>query len=169
VATASTAYGAVQTLVSTGLTTLASDTNLLAGWASAVVDNTAALGAAGSNFAIDVLVGLTFTVGTTTPVANRQLELWAYGTWDNATYTAGITGTVGTVTLTAAEKSNLRLLQIFATDATASHAYEAGPCSLAAAFGGVVPQKWGLFIVQNSGAALSAAAPKFTTVNFTSA
>lgn len=161
--TASVAYGA-STAMTITLTSLASSSTLLAGRESTAIDNTATL-------AVDYLVGGKTKTGAGTPLAG-QIEYWAYGSYDGTTYSGGATGTDAGLTF-ASEKTNLRLLYIQPTDTTASHSYEWGPYSIAQAFGGVVPKKWGVFVVHNTSAALTATAAdhevKYTAVNYTSA
>ena len=81
--------------------------------------------------------------------------MWAFGSWDGATYSAGAGASDGGFTPTG-EKTLMRLLQIIPTDATSNHTYEFGPCSIALAFGGFVPRKWGVFVVHNTGVNLNA-------------
>lgn len=162
-ATASPLYGTATALTMT-LASLASDTNLLAGRESTAVDNS-------TDDAIDALVGGKVTTGTT-PTASRQIEVWLYGSWDGTLFSGGCTGSDGNLTF-ASEKSLLRLGVVISTDATSNHTYEWGPISVAAAFGGVMPRKWGVYIVQNTGAALNATAGnhevKYSTVKYESA
>lgn len=149
-ATATPSYAASAALTMT-LASLASDTNLIAGRESTVVDN------AGTDDAIDVLVGGKVTTGTS-PTADRQIEVWAYASRDGGSgtaYSAGATGADANFSPTG-EKTLLRLLTIIPTDSTSNHTYEFGPFSIAAAFGGTLPGKWGIFIVHNTGVALHA-------------
>lgn len=163
--TSSVSYGA-STAMTITLTSLASSSTLLAGRESTAVDNTGTL-------AIDYLVGgkTTTAAAAATPLAG-QIEYWAYGSYDGTTYSGGATGSDAGLTF-ASEKTNLRLLYIQPTDTTAAHVYEWGPYSIAQAFGGVVPKKWGIYITHNTSAALHITATnhevKYTAVNFTSA
>jgi hypothetical protein len=171
-ATASVSYGTAQTMTVTNLGAIATSSTLVAGWASAAVDNAAGtLSATVSDAAIDVHVGGKITTsGTTT--ANTQIEVWAYGSYDGTTYTAGISGSEGTVTLTSSEKPMLRLLNVIPNLDTTARTYEFGPLSVAAAYGGAMPRKWGVFVTQSTGTSLAAAGSqevKFTTVKYVSA
>lgn len=133
------------------LASLASDTNLLAGRESTVVDN----GPSGDD-AIDAIIGGLITTGTS-PTADRQIEVWAYGTWDGGSrYSHVCTGTDGNLTLV--KKSLLRLVTIIPTSATSNYGYQWGPVSMARVFDGILPQKWGLWVVQNTGVALNSTA-----------
>jgi hypothetical protein len=146
------------------LASLASDTNLVAGRESTAVNN----GSAGAD-AIDALVGGKITTGTS-PTADRQIEVWAYGSYDATSYCGGASGT--DANLTPQAKSLMRLLTVIPTSATSNQAYTFGPFSIAQAFGGVVPEKWGIYVVQNTGVALHATGGnheiKYTPVKFES-
>jgi hypothetical protein len=146
--TASLQYANAITLAMT-LASLASDTNLVAGRESTAVDN------ATDQF-IDFLVGGKITTGTS-PTASRQIEVWAYGSYDGVAFSAGATGQDANFS-PAGEKTQLKLITVIPTDSTSNHAYEWGPFSIAQAFGGIVPSKWGLFVVHNTGVALNATA-----------
>lgn len=145
--TATPLLGAASALTMT-LASLASDTNLVAGRESTAVDN-----GSGGDDAIDCLVGGKVTTGTT-PTAARQIEVWLYGMYDGTEYSGGATGSDANLTPDA--KSLLKLLTIIPTVNTSDKAYRWGPFSVAQAFGGVMPQKWGVYIVQNTGANLNA-------------
>lgn len=138
--TASIIYG-TPTAMTLTLDSLASDTNLVAGRASTAVDNT-------STLAIDYLVGGTVVAGTT-PTTARQIEIWAYGMYDGTEYGGSATGS--DANLTPDEKTNMRLLTVIPTVATSDKEYQWGPFSIAQAFGGVVPQKFGIYAVHNTG------------------
>ena len=147
--TATPLYGAATTMTMT-LASLASDANLLIGRESTAVSNV-------TDDAIDALVGGKVTTGTT-PTTGKQIEIWAYGSYDGTSYTASATGTDAGLTLTAPRKSLLRLLQIIPTDATSNVTHAWGPFSIAQAFGGFMPRNWGLWIVHNTGVVLNATA-----------
>ena len=148
-ATTTPIYGSIQTITLT-LTSLASDVNLLAGRQSTARDQI------GTDLAMDAIVGGTTMTGTS-PTASRQIEIWAYGSWDGGTtYDDACTGTDGNLTLVT--KSLLQLLTIIPTNATSNKTYSWGPLNIAQAFGGVIPSKWGLWVVHNTGVALNATA-----------
>lgn len=161
--TVTTEYGTPVTLTIT-LASLGSDTNLSAGRASTAVDNSTSKN-------IDYLVGGKVTTGSS-PTANRQIEVWAYGTYDGTTYSAGASGSDAAFS-PGNEKPLMRLLQIIPTTNTSNQTYEWGPCSVAQAFGGVCPQKWGIYMVHNTGVALNSTAAnhevKATPIKYASA
>lgn len=163
------AYGTAADATIT-LASLASDTNLLAGRQSSVVDNTSAL-------TTDYLVsGKVTTNGSSAPTAARSIEVWAVGSWDGTNWPDVITGSgdAGKTFTSADIKASLcRLLAAMATDATTGRSYFFGPVSVAAAFGGTLPPKFVVFVVQNTGQTLNTTAgnhqirlqPVYQTVN----
>lgn len=114
---------------------------------SAAVDNTSAL-------FLDVLLFIkakSNAVGTST---TGYINIYAYGTSDGGTtYSDGVTGTDAAQTLTS--PPNLRLIGVINVVANAT-VYSSGPMSVAAAFGGVMPDHWGIVVENKSGAALDA-------------
>lgn len=161
--TATISYGTSAALTAT-LASLASDTNLIAGRQSTVIDNT-------SDVAIDAIVGGKVTTGTS-PTASRQIEVWAFGSYDGTTYSAGAGASDANFSPTG-EKTLMSLLTVIPTDSTSNHAYEWGPFSVAQAFGGTMPKKWGIFIVHNTGVNLNSTGGnheiKYTPVKYASA
>jgi hypothetical protein len=161
--TASPLYG-TPTAMTIGLASLASDTNLLAGRQSTVLDQKDTLDA------IDVLVGGKVTTGTG-PTTARQIEIWAYASWDDTEFNDAITGSDGNITLVT--KTLLRLLTIIPTNATTDKVYGWGPFSIAQAYGGVIPVQFGIFIVHNTGVNLNSTGSNheiyYTTVKYESA
>lgn len=115
---------------------------------SAELDNT-------SDLFSDVLVGGKVTTGTS-PTANKQIVVYAYGTVDGGTiHSGGASGSDAAYTAANNEEKNLLLLGVVATHSGNDNTYEFGPFSIAAAFGGSVPAKWGLVILNDTGAALN--------------
>lgn len=145
------AYGTASDATIT-LASLASDTNLLAGRESTEIDNS-------STLALDYLVSGKVTAGAS-PTASRSIEVWAVGSWDGATWPDVFDGTNSDETITSADikASICRLLAAMATANTPDRTYHFGPVSVAAAFGGVVPKKFVIFVVHNTGVALNATA-----------
>lgn len=132
------------------LTSLASDTNLVAGRAGTAINN----GSAGED-AMDATLGGFVTTGTS-PTANRQIEIWVYGSYDGTSYSGDATG--ADANLTPSAKASMKLAQVIPTDATSNKKYTFCSGSVAALFGGVMPPRWGVFAVQNTGVALNATA-----------
>lgn len=160
--TASPLYGTTTAMTIT-LASLATDANLVAGRQSTVVAN-------GTDDAIDALVGGKVTTGTT-PTAARQIEVWLFGSYDDAEYSGG--AGASDAALTPDAKTLLKLLIIIPTVNTSDKAYHWGPYSVAQAFGGVMPENWGVYIVHNTGVNLNATGGNhevyYTPVNYESA
>jgi hypothetical protein len=155
--TATPTFGTIVTHTISGAS-LASDANLLAGRQGTAIDQI------GTDDALDALVGGLVTLGTS-PTTAKQIEFWAYGSFDGGTtYNDAITGTDGNVTLI--NKNSLRLLCVIPTLATSNQAYRWGPYSIAQAFGGFVPSKWGIFVVHNTGVALNSTAGNFAVKHY---
>lgn len=144
-------YGTAVAMTVTNLHSLASSQTWVGGWTSAGVDN-------GTNEYEDYLISAQFT----THASNRQagqLYVYAYGNYGDTAFSAGnpdlfATGTEGTegaATFTASQQrdAGLRLLWGMASTNTASQIYVMPPTSLAAAFGGWVPDQWALWVTHN--------------------
>ena len=137
------------------LASLANDSsNFLAGRESTQVDNT-------TNVDLDHLVSGVIRAGTT-PTVNNRIEIWAYAPRRVAsgtpTYPDVFDGTNSDETATSRNVlfSALRLLHTIIVDATSDRDYFIPPTSVAALFGGQLPQFWGLFVINGSGVALNA-------------
>ena len=126
---------------------VASSADWTAGVESAVVDNS-------TNKYVDVLVSGYWTSGTT-PTANTTVAIYVYAQQDDApTYQDVFDGTSSAETVTSAGVLSgvVRLLGTLSVSTnTSNRAYYLAPSSVAALFGGVMPQRWGLFIAHNSG------------------
>lgn len=126
------------------LSTLNSSTGLNFGRAGTAVISTAI-------DCVDYMVGGLFTGSSATAMtANKQIEIWAYATYDSAgsNYNGGATGSDADLTTTT--KTLMRLITIIPTVAATSQAFTWGPFSVAQTFGGALPPEWGLFVTQNS-------------------
>jgi hypothetical protein len=141
-ATATTNYGSSAAITLT-LTSLGNGS-----WRqSTVVDNS-------TNKYLDALAGGSVQVGTS-PTANSAIEIYAYGERDDAgNYTSGASGSDGSYTADG-EEDELKLLEVITVDGTSDQDYEWGPVSVAQAFGGILPRKWGLVFKNGTGAAFN--------------
>lgn len=110
---------------------------------STVVDNT-------SGLYIDALLRIK-TNGQAS--GTSVCRIFAYAALGDTTYTDLATGS--DAAFTAGVRNSVYVGSVQMNSATA---VTAGPLSIASAFGGTLPDKWGLIIVNNSGAALSATA-----------
>jgi len=149
-------YGSAVVMTMT-LASLASDTNLVAGRQSTPVDQK------DTDDAIDALVGGKVTTGTT-PTTARQIEVWAFGSYDDTEMSGGAGAT--DANFTPDEKTLFKLLTVIPTVATSDKVYHWGPFSVAQAFGGMIPVQWGLYIVHNTGVALNATGSNHEAVYF---
>jgi len=144
--TIKTSYGTATAFTWTTLNSLASDTNLLNGAWSANVSNT-------STLAVDYMLGGVVVLnGSSTPTAGT-IEIWVYSSFDNGTtYTASSPGTDVTTSppATTAVKNTMKLAFSTGTDATTNRAYNWNVGSLAALFGGIVPDHFGLFCTHST-------------------
>lgn len=144
------AYGTSSALTE-GIESLASDTNMLAGWETTAVDNT-------SNLYLDYLLGGKITTGTS-PTADREIRVYVYGSInDTPTYPDVLDGTSSAETLTnsSIRDAGLKLAAVIATNNSSNITYWFGPISVASLFGGVMPKYFGVFVVHNTGVNLNA-------------
>jgi hypothetical protein len=112
---------------------------------SAAIDNS-------TNLFLDALVFV--KVKTSTSSATGTVNVYAYGTADGGTtYSDGVTGTDAGQTLTV--PPNVRLIGVINAVANTT-TYSAGPFSVASAFGGVMPDHWGIVVENKTGATLDA-------------
>lgn len=111
--------------------------------ASTAVDNT-------TNLDLDAHVFIGIKTGTISGTA--YVNVYAYGTADGGTtYTESATGSDAALTLVS--PTNLRFLGVVNTPSSTT-TYYAGPFSVAACFGGILPEKWGIVIENKTGGAL---------------
>jgi hypothetical protein len=112
------------------------------------VDNT-------SNLFLDALVFVKVKTGGSGTTSNGIVNVYAAGTADGGTtYSDGITPN-GSVTLTS--NPNVRL--IGSVNCTVnSTVYDSTPMSVAAAFGGILPDHWVIIIENKTGGTLDASA-----------
>jgi hypothetical protein len=111
---------------------------------STAVDNT-------TNLFLDALVSVQVKTQSSV-VAPSFVLIYAYGTADGGlTWSDTVTGADGSVSLIS--PPNAPLLCTLATPAV-STVYDSGPLSVASAFGGVLPQKWGVVVINSTGSNL---------------
>lgn len=139
-ATVKAAYAGASALTIT-LASLATSSTLVAGRESTAIDNT-------SNLYDDAIIGGFITTGTS-PTAG-QIEVWAYGSYDGTSYAGGASGSDANLTPEGSQKGALRLICVIQTTTASNQKYTFGGYSIAAAFGGVMPPKWGIFVVHNT-------------------
>ena len=139
-------YGSVVSMTVTNLNSLASSAT--AGWQSAVVDNT-------SNLYEDAHVQVVVDFANTAPANSKALFVFVYSGLET-TYTNPCTGTEGTLTLVdvTTTPQAMKLLGTLPYT-TQDEIAESSVWSVADLFGGKLPIKWGLAIINFSGAALA--------------
>lgn len=145
-----TRYGS-KTTITAALASLASDTSLLAGIESSVIDNT-------TDGFVDILISGKIKTGTS-PTASKQIEVYAIG-WDGAGWPDVFDGTTSAETITSSDIKNAicRLVAILSTNNTSDRDYPFTGRSLRSAFGEALPSKVVLFVTHNTGAALNSTA-----------
>lgn len=112
---------------------------------STVIDNT-------SNLFLDALFQFVVKSGASGVSASGSVTVYAFGTVDGGTtYTDGAGATNASITLPAAPNMVPLFTMSVVTNATT---YSSRVVSVASAFGGVLPDHWGIVVVNNSGAAL---------------
>ena len=116
---------------------------------STVIDN-------GTNLYSDALVQVTTKTGASGTSAAGFINVYAYATVDGGTtYTDGASGTDGAFTPTNPPNAVLIGRVNCVANATT---YKSTPMSVAAAFNGILPEKWGVIIENKTGGTLDATA-----------
>jgi hypothetical protein len=144
-ATISLAYRASANLTVTALHSLASSQTWVAGWESAVVDNT-------SDLDLDKLLTAKFTVAASNNQAG-QIRIYIVPILDDTpSYADSFDGTESTETITDTEirDAMAKLLAVIDVDNTASDVYFLASQSIAALFGGVLPPKFSIYVTLNA-------------------
>jgi hypothetical protein len=147
-ATIKTSYRATNQSVTATLASLANSTSQSTGIrGSAFIDNT-------TNLDVDDQVTVQVTTGSSGVSSTGSVVIYAYScVGGTTTCSDGVTGTDAGQTLT----NPTNLVKVISCNTVAnSTAYTCGSFSVANAFGGTVPARWGIVIQNLSGAALSA-------------
>lgn len=136
------------------LASLGSSSTSVAGQESTAISNA-------SDLYMDALVSGQITTGSATLTAG-VIEVYVYGyvkhVSSTATYPNPLTGSNNAVTFVAETKQRLYLGDSIATNTTANTAYGIKPFGVAQFFGGIMPIKWGIVVVHNTGQNLNATA-----------
>lgn len=113
--------------------------------ASTVIDNS-------SNLFLDALVQLTVRSGPASTSTTGVVYVYVYATADGGTtYSDGATGSDADITLTS--PNNVRLIGVINIVSNAT-SYKSSPMSVASAFGGILPEKWGIIVENRTGGTL---------------
>jgi len=140
VSTVKALYGTSNQSITCTLTSLANNGQQ----GSLAIDNT-------SNLFLDAFVQLKIKTASSAVAATGSINVYAYGTADGGSdYSDAVTGTNASQTLTS--PPNLRLIGVINANVV-STTYVGGPFSVAAAFGGVLPDHWGIVVENKTGAA----------------
>lgn len=107
-----------------------------------------------STLADDAMLHGKVTTGTT-PVAGTSITIYVSGSDGTTARPGNLTGADSTIT-PAGEQTQFEIARIIAVDATSNHTYEWFVGSVAALFGGVLPKKWSVIVLNSSGVALNA-------------
>lgn len=107
--------------------------------ASAAVDNT-------GNRYMDALLGGAITLQAGTPGSDFCINVYAYGSEDGTNYGDNATGSDADITLRS--YTNLKLIACITTPDSGGLTYRMQPVSIAKAFDGILPRKWGI-VVEN--------------------
>lgn len=139
-------YGTAGAAITCSLASLAHD----AARSSASIDNT-------TDLFLDVLVQFQVVLQTGTPGSDGVVFIYAYGTADADTVAMwGHTDIDGTdKAMTLINFDNLRRIGTIACP-TSGGTFESSPMSIASAFGGIMPRKWGVVLHNRTNIALSA-------------
>lgn len=128
---------------------------------STEVDNT-------STQAVDGILHGIITSGTT-PTAST-ISIFVSGSDGTTARPGNLTGTDSTIT-PAGEQSQFELARVITVDTTSNHTYEFYVGSIAALFGGVMPKKFSVIVLNGTAAALHATAGNhaiaYTPITFT--
>lgn len=155
-ATATVNYDSVtdSNAVTITLASLATSASSVTGRESTAISNT-------TNKFIDVLVSGQIKTGSATLTAGT-IEIWVYAQQKVAsstpTYPSPLTGSDAAVTFVAETKNKLSLGDAISTNTTANTAYNIRPFSVASLFGGIMPERWGVVVIHNTGQNLNATA-----------
>lgn len=149
-------YAASANLTVTALDSLASSATWVAGWESALIDNTTDLY---EDFRVTAKV-----TAAAAGLAVGEVRLYLVGMLDDSTWPDVFDGTQSAETITDTE---IRDAICFwgastATDTTASRVYYLDCPSVRAAFRGYLPAKFVVFITQSTGAAFAASGNQVT-------
>lgn len=151
-------YRASSNLTVTNLNSLAASGTHVTGWESAEIDNS-------SDKDIDKLISGKITVAGASLSAG-EIRIWAVPKLDDSNYPGGFDGTESTETTPLDDENGTQagavMLKAIATDTTNSQVYYFHQVSVAAAFGGICPEKFVIFITQSTGQALASSGNQVT-------
>lgn len=107
----------------------------------------------GTNLFVDALLYVAVKLQAGTPANDKAIYVYGYGSEDGTNYTDNATGS--DAALTQRVPTNLRLIGVIAAPDAGGLTYK-GVYTVAQAFGGVLPRKWGIVIQNYTNVTLSA-------------
>lgn len=136
-------------------------TSATAGWMSNAIDNS-------TNLYLDALIHFVLAAVNTAPANSKAIFVYAFGLVDGTgtlytgTGDTNPAGTEGTLTFpdVTANAIPMPLLGVIPYPVQ-NKAINAGPFSVASCFGGVLPVKWGIAMVNHTGMTLSVTSIKY--------
>jgi len=141
--TVKSSYGTSNQAITCTITSLANNGQR----GSTAIDNT-------SNLFLDALVQVKVKSAGSATSATGTVNIYAYGTADGGSnYSDGVSGTDSSATLTS--PPNVRIIGVINVVAN-STTYIGGPFSVASAFGGILPDHWGIVVENKTAATLDA-------------
>lgn len=158
-----------ETAVTFAVTAANIASSVTAGWASAAQDNTTLLD-------LDSLIEVEFGSVASPPAGSKAIFFYAYGCADasncNFTSTGGATPSGSEATITFPNITTTPVVMpLIATCpyVVTTLAFNCGPFTVAKAFGNILPPKWGIAMINDSGMTLSGIVirgrPVYRTVN----
>jgi hypothetical protein len=102
----------------------------------------------GTNAYINALVRVQVKLQTGTPASDLTVYVYAYGSEDGTNYTDNATGSDAAITLRTPPAA--RLLGTIPTPDSGALTYKSNPFPVARAFGGVMPRKWGIIVLNRT-------------------
>jgi hypothetical protein len=124
----------------------------LAASATAGQESTAVNAGSGGDDCFDAEVWGQIMTGTT-PANASQIEIWLYGGGNSGELSGGAAGSNGG--LTPSNKTLMKLAQIIQVTNTSNVAHEFHLGSVAAYFGNLMPEYWGVWVLNNTNVALN--------------
>ena len=107
---------------------------------SAAIDNT-------SNLYDDIMIAVNVSVPSGTPGADQAIYIYASASEDGTNFTDNASGSAGSISLRT--PTNLKLIGVISCP-TASVTYNSGPLFLAQAFGGTLPRKMTIVLLNST-------------------
>jgi len=154
-------FPALATAITITLNSLASSGTV--GRASTAVDNS-------TNLDDDALVMVTLSQSASAVANDKAIYVYAYGSYDGSTYPEGITGSDASYTILGAAGALTTALRVIGViPAVASNTNSWGPFAVSPAFGGILPVKWGIVVLNFGGQTLAGSgnSAAFTRVQYT--